>query len=171
MFGSARNQFKGNWKPWKWHNIRPSNWGNDTPLDEAYIRYADVLLMYAEALNGQGILTQASADISINLVRARARVFPNEIKDNSLLPDLIVGTKEYNKFEILSERRKELCFEGWRRNDLIRSGLYFEAINSSQPVWSNSGNPQPQFTPHEIRWPIPASEIQINPNLVQNDGY
>ena len=171
MFGSARNQFKGNWKPWKWHNIRPSNWGNDTPLDEAYIRYADVLLMYAEALNGQGILTQARADISINLVRARARVFPNEIKDNSLLPDLIVGTKEYNKFEILSERRKELCFEGWRRNDLIRSGLYFEAINSSQPVWSNSGNPQPQFTPHEIRWPIPASEIQINPNLVQNDGY
>ena len=171
MFGSARNQFKGNWKPWKWHNIRPSNWGNDTPLDEAYIRYADVLLMYAEALNGKGILTQASADISINLVRARARVFPNEIKDNSLLPDLIVGTKEYNKFEILSERRKELCFEGWRRNDLIRSGLYFEAINSSQPVWSNSGNPQPQFTPHEIRWPIPASEIQINPNLVQNDGY
>ena len=171
MFGSARNQFKGNWKPWKWHNIRPSNWGNDTPLDEAYIRYADVLLMYAEALNGQGILTQASADISINLVRARARVFPNEIKDNSLLPDLIVGTKEYNKFEILSERRKELCFEGWRRNDLIRNGLYFEAINSSQPVWSNSGNPQPQFTPHEIRWPIPASEIQINPNLVQNDGY
>ena len=171
MFGSARNQFKGNWKPWKWHNIRPSNWGNDTPLDEAYIRYADVLLMYAEALNGQGILTQASADISINLVRARARVFPNEIKDNSLLPDLIVGTKEYNKFEILSERRKELCFEGWRRNDLIRNGLYFEAINSSQPVWSNSGTPQPQFTPHEIRWPIPASEIQINPNLVQNDGY
>ena len=171
MFGSARNQFKGNWKPWKWHNIRPSNWGNDTPLDEAYIRYADVLLMYAEALNGQGILTQASADISINLVRARARVFPNEIKDNSLLPDLIVGTKEYNKFEILSERRKELCFEGWRRNDLIRNGLYFEAINSSQPGWSNSGNPQPQFTPHEIRWPIPASEIQINPNLVQNDGY
>ena len=171
MFGSARNQFKGNWKPWKWHNISPSNWGNDTPLDEAYIRYADVLLMYAEALNGQGILTQASADISINLVRARARVFPNEIKDNSLLPDLIVGTKEYNKFEILSERRKELCFEGWRRNDLIRNGLYFEAINSSQPVWSNSGNPQPQFTPHEIRWPIPASEIQINPNLVQNDGY
>ena len=171
MFGSARNQFKGNWKPWKWHNIRPSNWGSDTPLDEAYIRYADVLLMYAEALNGQGILTQASADISINLVRARARVFPNEIKDNSLLPDLIVGSKEFNKFEILSERRKELCFEGWRRNDLIRNGLYFEAINSSQPVWSNSGNPQPQFTPHEIRWPIPASEIQINPNLVQNDGY
>ncbi len=48
MFGSIRSrEWKGNWKPWKWHNIRPSNWGNDTPIDEAYIRYADVLLMYA----------------------------------------------------------------------------------------------------------------------------
>jgi hypothetical protein len=171
MFGAARNQFKGNWKAWKWHNIRPSNWGNDAPLDEAYIRYADVLLMYAEALNGQNKLTQADADMTINLIRTRARVFPDEVKDATIVPDLTVGSQQYNADEILSERRKELCFEGWRRNDLIRNGLYYEAINSSQPVWSNSGNPQPQYTPNEIRWPIPASELQINSKLVQNDGY
>jgi hypothetical protein len=109
--------------------------------------------------------------MTINLIRARARVFPDEVKDATIVPDLTVGSQQYNADEILSERRKELCFEGWRRNDLIRNGVYDEAINSSQPVWSNSGNPQPQYTPNEIRWPIPASELQINSKLVQNEGY
>jgi len=89
------------------------------------------------------------------------------------LPDLFKfndGRKVKN-LEHWSERRKELCFEGWRRNDLVRNGVYYEAINSSQPIWSNSGNPQPQYTPNEIRWPIPASELQINSKLVQNEGY
>ena len=173
MFSTVhRNQ--GNiagWKPWKWHNINPSNWGSDTPLDQPYIRYADVLLMYAEALNGQNIFTQADADATINLVRERARVFPDEVKADSLLPSLIVGSQQYNADEILSERRKELCLEGWRRNDLIRFGRYYEGINSVQNTWSNSGNPQGQFSSHEIRWPIPFNEIQLNSNLIQNSGY
>jgi hypothetical protein len=170
IYGQARRLGKGAWKPWKWHNIRPSDWGSDTPVDEIYIRYADVLLMYAEALNGQNKLTQADADMTINLLRARARVWPDEVK-TGVAADLVVGTQQHNKDEILSERRKELCFEGWRRNDLVRNGVYYEAINSSQPIWSNSGNPQPQYTPNEIRWPIPASELQINSKLVQNEGY
>ena len=169
---SDRNQGnKANWKPWKWHNIKPSNWGTDTPLDQPYIRYADVLLMYAEALNGSGSLDQTDADATINLIRARARVFPDEVKPDSVVPDLIVGTKEFNSNEILSERRKELCLEGWRRNDLIRFGKYFEGINSSQNTWSNSGNPQGQFSSHEIRWPIPFNEMELNSNLIQNIGY
>ena len=173
MFSNSdRNQGnKANWKPWKWHNIKPSNWGTDTPLDQPYIRYADVLLMYAEALNGSGSLDQTDADATINLIRARARVFPDEVKPDSVVPNLIVGTKEFNSNEILSERRKELCLEGWRRNDLIRFGKYFEGINSSQNTWSNSGNPQGQFSSHEIRWPIPFNEMELNSNLIQNTGY
>jgi hypothetical protein len=159
------------WKPWKWHNINPSNWGSDTPLDQPYIRYADVLLMYAEALNGQGGFTQTDADATINLIRERARVFPDEVKADSLLPSLIVGSQEYNADEILSERRKELCLEGWRRNDLIRFGKYFDGINSVQNTWSNSGNPQGQFSEHEIRWPIPFNEMELNSGLIQNLGY
>ena len=50
-------------------------------------------------------------------------------------------------------------------------GKYFEGINSSQSTWSNSGNPQGQFSEHEIRWPIPFNEMQLNSNLVQNPGY
>ena len=169
---SHRNQGnKAGWKPWKWHNVKPSNWGSDTPLDQPYIRYADVLLMYAEALNGENIFSQADADVTVNLLRSRARVFPDEVKADSLLPNLIVGSQEFNFNEILSERRKELCLEGWRRNDLIRFGKYFEGINSSQSTWSNSGNPQGQFSIHEIRWPIPFNEMELNSNLIQNPGY
>lgn len=159
------------WKPWKWHNIRPSNWGNDTPFDQPVIRYSDVLLMYAEALNGQGKLTQGDVDITVNLLRKRATRFPDEVKPQSIAPLMVLSTQQDNADEILSERRKELCFEGWRRNDLIRFGRYKEAISVTQPAWSNSGNPQPQFSDFEIRWPIPASEMLINPNLQQNPEY
>ena len=127
--------------------------------------------MYAEALNGENAFSQADADATVNLLRNRARIFPDEIKADSLLPNLIVGSQEFNFNEILSERRKELCLEGWRRNDLIRFGKYFEGINSSQNTWSNSGNPQGQYSNHEIRWPIPFNEIELNSNLIQNPGY
>lgn len=159
------------WKPWKWHNIRPSNWGNDTPFDQPVIRYADVLLMYAEALNGQNKLTQNDIDVTVNLLRERATRFPDEVKPQEVAPLMVLSSQQDNADEILSERRKELCFEGWRRNDLIRFGKYKEAINVTQPSWSTTGNPQPQYSDFEIRWPIPASEILINSNLDQNPMY
>ena len=163
--------FRPNWKPWKWHNVRPSNWGTDTPYDYPYIRYADVLLMYSEALNGQDKLTQADIDLTVNRLRARARVFPTEVQPDTIAPDMVLSGNQDNADEILSERRKELCFEGWRRNDLIRFGRYQEAIKVTQPSWSNSGNPQTQYSDFEIRWPIPTSELQINPKLVPAVGY
>jgi len=162
---------RATWKPWKWHNIRPSNWGSDTPYDQPYIRYSDVLLMYAEALNGQGKLTQTDVDMTVNKLRMRATKWPSEVKDQEVAPLMILASMEENATEILSERRKELCFEGWRRNDLIRFGKYTEAINVTQPSWSNSGNPATQFSDFEIRWPIPSNELQLNSELVQNPGY
>jgi hypothetical protein len=163
------------WRPWKWHAPRGNTWGAaDTPYDQPVIRYADVLLMYAEALNGQGKLTQDDIDNTVNLLRARARRFPpeaGEIDTTGVAPDMVLASQDENADEILSERRKELCFEGWRRNDLIRFGKYAQAISVTQPSWSNAGNPAPQFEPHEIRWPIPLRELQLNPNLQQNEGY
>ncbi|MFT5251575.1 MAG: hypothetical protein ACI87N_000559 [Flavobacteriales bacterium] len=168
------------WKPWKWHNIRPSNWGSDTPYDDPYIRYADVLLLYAEAINGQNKLTQNIVDYTVNRLRNRARLFPvskffpnGANMPNTVAENMVLSNQQDNSDEILSERRKELCFEGWRRNDLIRFGKYQQAIrNTSTPVqWSNCGNPQLQYKDNEIRWPIPTSELQINSKLVQNPGY
>lgn len=159
------------WKPWKWHNIRPSNWGNDTPFDQPYIRYSDVLLMYAEALNGQGSLTQVDIDMTVNILRTRATIWPSDIQPQDVAPLMVLASQADNTDEILSERRKELCFEGWRRNDLIRFGKYSQAISVTQPSWSNTGNPAPQFSDFEIRWPIPSNELQLNSKLVQNSGY
>jgi hypothetical protein len=154
------------WRGWKWHASKPNNYANDTPFDNPYIRYADVLLMYAEARNGQGKLTQADIDVTVNRLRARARNTPTSV------PNMVLGSKQQNSDEILSERRKELCFEGWRRNDLIRFGKYKETILAiNQGGWSTAGNPGPNYQDFKIRWPIPHAEIQLNPKLIQNEGY
>jgi hypothetical protein len=73
--------------------------------------------------------------------------------------------------EILEERQKELCLEGWRRNDLIRAGNFKERVSGFTQGGPNAGDPGPEFQDFEIRWPIPTSELEINPNLTQNPGY
>jgi len=161
----SRTVGKNTWRGWKWHAEQPNSYPNDTPFDNPYLRYADVLLMYAEALNGQGKLTQGDIDLTVNRLRTRARMNPEAV------PDMLIGTQEEMAAEILSERRKELCFEGWRRNDLIRTGNYKEHISGFDQGGPNAGDPGPEFQDFEIRWPIPNSELEINPNLVQNPGY
>ncbi len=157
---------KTGWRGWKTHAEKPNSYANDTPFDNPYIRFADVLLMFAEAKNGQGTLTQGDLDITVNRLRARARFIPTAV------PDMVLGSQEENAAELLSERRKELCFEGWRRHDLIRFGKYGETIRAiDQGGWSTAGNPGPNYQDFEIRWPIPDAEMQLNPNLVQNEGY
>ncbi|PQJ80632.1 RagB/SusD family nutrient uptake outer membrane protein [Polaribacter porphyrae] len=155
------------WKPWKWHASKPNAYTNDTPFDNPYIRYADVLLMYAEALNGQsGKLTQAHVDATINTLRARAALPAS----NNL--DIAGKNQTQIADEILDERYRELFIEGWRRNDLIRFGKYESTIKAiNQSGWTTSGNPGSNYQDYEIRWPIPDPEIKLNPNLVQNPGY
>jgi hypothetical protein len=131
-------------------------------------------------MNGQNKLTQTIVNYTVNRLRNRARLFPvskffpyGANMPNTVAENMVLSNQQDNSDEILSERRKELCFEGWRRNDLIRFGKYQQAIrNTSTPVqWSNCGNPQLQYTDNEIRWPIPTSELQINSKLIQNPGY
>jgi starch-binding outer membrane protein, SusD/RagB family len=155
------------WKAWKWFRPKNNTWANDTPFDSPYIRYADVLLLYAEALNGQGLLTQTDIDQTVNVLRKRARGI-----NATAVPDMVLSNSAANATEILLERRHELCFEGWRRHDLIRFGVYEATIKAIDEVGINRGdNPGPFYTPDKIRWPIPNSEILINTNLKQNNGY
>ena len=80
------------------------------------LRYADVLLCYAECLNELGETGQANT--IVNQVRARAwgGTLPNEMAWN-------YGQDEF-RTQIMNERIRELCFEGWRRMDLIRTGKF-----------------------------------------------
>ncbi len=150
------------WRPWKWHKPKPNTFLYDSPMDFIYLRYADVLLSYAEALNRIEGGPSAQAYDLVNQVTRRSNA-----------PDMAegLGQEEFVN-ELLRERRRELCFEGHRKDDLIRFGKFEETIMSiDEPCWSNSGNPSLNYEPHEIRLPIPQRELDLNPNLVQNDGY
>jgi hypothetical protein len=78
----------------------------------------------------------------------------------------------YTLQQILDERARELYFEGYRRTDLIRYGLY-GGQNSSQYLWEWKGGSQngAGIPAYRNLFAIPASDMTANPNLKQNEGY
>lgn len=148
----------------KWKNITSTGEPGKDPTfvdtDYPMFRLADVYLMYAEAVlrGGQGG-SKAKALRLVNDIRARA------YGDQSSNISMSQLTLEF----ILDERARELYWEGHRRTDLIRYGLF----TSSEYVWSWKGGVQEgQATDsHYQLYPIPASEVNANPNLEQNPGY
>jgi hypothetical protein len=132
--------------------------GTDTPTQWSHhrrlIRYADVLLMAAEALNENG--KQANALNYLNQVRSRARG-----GNISLLPDVTVTDKTLLRDKIFLERRHELALEGERFWDLVRTG---RAATVLGPMGFVPGK-------HELL-PIHQSEIDISQgSLTQNPNY
>lgn len=123
-------------------------YGNDIPE----IRFADVLLSRAEALNELNGPTQQALDL-INLVRTRAGVDDLELVN--------FPTKESLRDHILNERGWEFYLEGQRRHDLIRHG---QLISKAQARGQAA-------QPHHVRMPIPTFALEANPKLVQNPGY
>lgn len=118
------------------------------------IRYADILLIFAEAENELNGPTLAAYD-AINQVRRRASQLDVNTPDPSVdLSGLVSATF---KQAVLEERKWELAFEGHRRWDLIRTGTYLQEIADTSQ--------------RNILFPIPQAEIDINPELTQNDGY
>jgi len=123
------------------------------------IRYADVLLIFAEADNmAHGAPTQAAVD-AVNQVIDRA----NGYVDNPLHPRLTTSmSKEAFDAAVIEERNQELCFEFDRWFDLIRKRILKEKSIPSI---------QQNFTEDDYLYPIPDKDIQLNPSLTQNPGY
>jgi len=118
------------------------------------IRFADVLLMAAEAMNENG--KPADALIYLNRVRQRARNGNNDI-----LPDITVTAKDELRNLILLERRHELALEGHRFWDLVRTGKAAEILG---PLGFVTGQ-------HELL-PVPQNEIDISQgSLTQNPNW
>ncbi|AKD02020.1 RagB/SusD family nutrient uptake outer membrane protein [Pontibacter korlensis] len=126
------------------YEVQTNNSRTDQDNDFVVFRYADVLLMKAEALLRLGNAGEALE--LVNQVRARAGVNPL----SSVTLDML-----------LEERGREFAWEGWRRNDLIRFGRY------TGDTWEFKNNTQ------DFRrlFPIPAQQLSNNPNLTQNPGY
>jgi len=121
----------------------------DTPGDAAdndyvFFRYADILLMKAEAAFRSGKDGDA-LDIL------------NEIRTTRGASELGSVTEQ----DILDERGREMYWEGWRRNDQIR-------FNTFLGTWQEKPDPS---DPSRLLFPIPAEAISTNPNLPQNPGY
>ena len=128
------------------------------------LRYADILLMMAEAENEVNGSTSLAYD-AINEVRKRARDANangvDEMEEIEALPDLEGLNKAEFREAVLRERELELCFEGHKRWDLLRKGKYIEAMQAiGKPVENK-----------HILYPIPQLELLANPNLTQNPGY
>lgn len=103
-----------------WKKSIDEDWSDDYKAENECIimRYADVLLMYAEAKIELGEIDQAMLDASINKVRARAYKVSSDNKSG--YPAVIVGTKEQLRKALRIERRMEMAFEGIRYMDIIR---------------------------------------------------
>ena len=112
------------------------------------LRYADVLLMYAEAVG------EDEGKKYLNQVRARAGLVGYGDADYP---------KEYNTFDkaLEHERRVELAMEFHRFFDLVRTNRAMEVINSKGF----------NLTKDKLLFPIPVNAIDINPGLLQNPGY
>ena len=112
--------------------------------DYVMFRYADVLLMKAEAMLRSN--NAAGALLIVNSLRTKRGA-------------TALGTLDLNA--MLDERGRELYWESWRRQDLIRFGKYLLPWQE-KPADVGTRN---------LLFPIPSSQLAVNPNLVQNPGY
>lgn len=137
------------------------------------MRYADVLLMYAEA---KAELDELDASVNAAIKEIRNRV-------NLPMPqDVTAMTQQEAISYIRNERTIELAWEGLHLADIRRWGTAKDVLNGNVhgiDIADGSGNFNPvpgQHTrsfeaPRDYLWPIPASERDLNPNLDQNTGY
>jgi hypothetical protein len=119
----------------------------DMENDFVLFRYADVLYTKLEALWRMGRAGEMIADPDLQKIRTRAGLPPYEISDL---------TEE----EFLNELGREFAWEGHRRQDMIRFG-----------VWGGTWWNKPPSPPTDKLFPIPETALSSNFNLTQNDGY
>jgi starch-binding outer membrane protein, SusD/RagB family len=137
-------------------------------IDVILMRYADVLLMYAESKFELGQGTDPTALAALNAVRTRAG-----------MPALAALTQA----DIRYERRMELAFEGLRLFDIRRwkiaatvmpipavSGIEYIDASGARKLVSQAASAR-AFPTRAYLWPIPQAELDLNSNLKQNPGY
>lgn len=176
--------------------------------DHVVIRYADVLLIYAEAKIELNQIDQTVLDV-INKVRARA--YGVSITDVSKYPSIKTTNQAELRKILRRERRMEFGMEGLRYYDIIRWKIAGKALNNQNcgmlypstllktkvvtpGLWFWASTPPidedgiPDFSKlvndgyaqvlsvgnwndRQYLWPIPSTEIEINENMTQNEGY
>jgi len=149
----------------KWRNVTSTGAQgmniNFSDVNEPVMRLAEVYLNYAEAVLRGGTGGDANTALNyINLIRTRA--YGGSTAGNITAGDLTLPF-------ILDERARELYWEGFRRTDLIRYGLF----TSSTYLWPFKGGVASGTGVADYLniYPIPDQDREVNPNLKQNPGY
>ena len=143
-----------------------------TDDDWPVLRYSDVLLMLAEAINEQ---TGPTSD---------ALSYLNQVRQRAGLPAVSGLDQQAFRSKVLHERRVELAFENWRWFDLKRTQTPeqltqflndYGSVEKANPTVSRQGIPYSSgdyiFQSYEVLYPIPSNEILVNAKLTQNEGY
>ncbi|HTM93042.1 MAG TPA: RagB/SusD family nutrient uptake outer membrane protein, partial [Flavisolibacter sp.] len=134
--------------PPDYQNYNSGQQGNQLQI----FRYADVLLMIAEA---QLRLNNTSDALTlVNQLRTARLAAP------LATITLVNPSNLYDETTLLSERQKELYWASWRREDLSRFGVFLKP-------WALKTSDDPKY----LLFPIPATQLVANPNLKQNPGY
>ncbi|NHE57837.1 RagB/SusD family nutrient uptake outer membrane protein [Cyclobacterium plantarum] len=118
------------------------------------LRYADVLLMYAEAINQTGNTGESLE-------------YLNRVRNRADLEDLSGLSSDELSLALEQERRVEFFLEGHRWFDLVRTGRLLPVMNG----YFQQNNMNFTVEEHNLVMPIPLREIDINPDLGQNTGY
>lgn len=177
-----RKPFNNTLTPAKWdldkyvkEQLKDANYSN---VNWYLLRYSDVLLLYAEALNEWHKGPTTDAYSAVNIVRRRACGLP--VGTASSVSDLSTGLS-YEQFQqaVRDERAYELAFEGHRRQDLVRWGIYYETIMETAGKCADWHEQMPSLYiiadytvkgRHEVL-PIPQRDLDMMPQCRQNEGW
>ena len=156
--------------------------GQWTTINFPILRYADVLLMYAEAVAADELSTGTEFNTALEYVnQVRRRGYGRDINFPDAEVDLEAGSCSELLEAIKIERALELGFEMLRKDDIIRWGEFYSRMQyvnelahmntwtssfyqSARDYYSNAGE-------RDVLWPIPSYEIGLNPLLKQNKGW
>ncbi|MEN7548492.1 RagB/SusD family nutrient uptake outer membrane protein [Rapidithrix thailandica] len=185
----------------KFHSPDEAQWNaNQSTLDWLIFRYAEVLLIYAEASAELGQATQVVLDESVNLLRERVGVAPLSVSvgfTDPNWPDYGYAVSPL-LHEIRRERRVELAAEGFRWDDLVRwkagkltenlktlygmkihpdlEGQYGSRLDNitltaDRLIQVYPGRDQRVWNDRLYLYPLPSEELVLNTNLTQNPGW
>jgi starch-binding outer membrane protein, SusD/RagB family len=127
---------------------------NNSAADWFVLRYADVLLMYADALNENNRTAEAYAPL-------------NQVRKRAGLADITGLSQADLRTALQNERRLEFAFEGDRWFDLLRRGRLETVLNA----FYMRNNRTSKIDAFELLFPLPFSQVTLKPTLKQNPGY
>lgn len=153
---TASIDFTANGKPFIIKFRDPSvSVGNDADTNFPVIRYADILLMLAEA--------KGESQEAYNLI--------NKVRNRAGLPNISSSSPGSFSDKVMHERQVELAFEMHRMHDIQRMETQKAIELMNNHLKREYPNSDFSFDEHDLLNPIPTTEIQSNPKIEQNQGY